>query len=64
MVDILVDSMKDTIRVVPVIFLLFLFVDFFMLKVNKENRLVDKLSKYDIVGGGLLGIIQIGRAHV
>ncbi|MBB6218554.1 hypothetical protein HNQ80_004728 [Anaerosolibacter carboniphilus] len=57
MVDILVDSMKDTIRVVPVIFLLFLFVDFFMLKVNKENRLVDKLSKYDIVGGGLLGII-------
>jgi hypothetical protein len=57
LVDILVDSIKDTVRVIPIIFLLFLFVDVFMLKVNKENRFIDRLSKYDVLGGGLLGII-------
>lgn len=57
LVDILVDSINDTVRVVPILFLLFLFVDVFMLKVNRENHLVDRLSQYDVLGGGLLGII-------
>jgi hypothetical protein len=28
-----------------------------MIKVNNENRLIDRISKYEVVGGGLLGII-------
>ena len=57
MVEILIDSLKDTIKVVPLIFILFLLVDYLMLKVNKDNKLIGKLSKYDYVGGSLLGVI-------
>lgn len=57
MVEILIDSFKDTIRVVPLMFIIFLLVDYLMVKVNNDNKLIDKLSKYDYVGGSLLGVI-------
>jgi len=57
LVEILIDSFKDTIKVVPLIFLIFLLVDYFMLKVNENNKLIEKFSKYDYLGGSLLGII-------
>ena len=57
MVDILMDSFMDTIRVVPVIFILFILTDLIMAKVNQKNQMVDSLAKYDVIGGGLLGLI-------
>jgi hypothetical protein len=55
--EILIDSFKDTIKVVPFIFIIFLLVDYLMLRINKDNKIIDKLSKYDYLGGSLLGII-------
>ena len=57
MVEILIDSFKDTIKVVPLMFIIFLLVDYLMLRVNSDNKLIDKLSKYDYLGGSVLGII-------
>jgi len=57
LVEILIDSFKDTIRVVPLLFIIFFLVDYMMLKVNKDNKLIERLSKYDYLGGSLLGII-------
>ena len=66
MVEILIDSFKDTIKVAPLMFIIFLLVDYLMLRVNKDNKLIEKLSKYDYLGGSLLGLIpQCGstRGH-
>lgn len=57
MVDILIDSFKDAIKVVPVLFFIFLLVDFFMRKANEDNKLIEKLRRFDFVGGSLLGVI-------
>jgi hypothetical protein len=57
LVEILIDSFTDTIKVVPLIFLTFLLVDYIMLKVNENNKLIERFSKYDYLGGSLLGII-------
>lgn len=57
MVEILIDSFTDTIKVVPLLFIIFLFVDYFMRKVNENNKFIEKLYKYDFLGGSLLGII-------
>ncbi|MBW9159661.1 putative manganese transporter [Clostridium tagluense] len=57
MVEILIDSLKDTIKVVPLLFIIFFTVDYIMLKVNNDNKLIESLSKYDYVGGSLLGVI-------
>lgn len=57
MVEILIDSFKDTIKVVPLMFVIFLLTDYLMLRANKDNKLIDKLSKHDYLGGSLLGII-------
>ena len=57
MVEILIDSFNDTIKVVPLIFLIFLLVDYVMLRVNENNKLIERFSKYDYLGGSLLGII-------
>lgn len=57
MVEILIDSFKDTIKVVPLLFIIFFLVDYMMLRVNKDNKLIERLSKYDYLGGSLLGII-------
>jgi hypothetical protein len=56
-VDILVDSLKDTSKTLPILFITFLLVDYLMNVMNKDNRLIDKLSKYDCLGGAALGII-------
>lgn len=57
MVDILIDSMKDTAKTIPILFIAFLLVDYLMNKLNKDNYLIDKLSKYDCMGGSILGVI-------
>ena len=57
MVEILIDSFKDTIKVVPLIFIIFFLVDYLMLRVNENNKLIEKFSKYDYLGGSLLGVI-------
>lgn len=57
MVEILIDSIKDVVRTVPLLFTAFLLVDFVIYRMNSGNKLVEKLSRYDCLGGGLLGII-------
>lgn len=57
MAEILIDSFTDTIKVVPVIFIIFILVDLFMRKVNSSSSFMDKISKYDYLGGSLLGIV-------
>ena len=57
MVEILIDSVKDTIKVAPLMFIIFLLVDYLMLRANKDNKLIEKLSKFDYLGGSLLGLI-------
>ncbi|MEG0772691.1 putative manganese transporter [Clostridium sp.] len=57
MVEILIDSIRDTIKVVPLLFLIFLAIDYFMEKANNNNKFIDKISKYDFLGGSLFGII-------
>jgi hypothetical protein len=57
LVEILTDSFLDTIKVVPLLFIIFFLVDFFMRRINEDNKFIGKLSKYDHFGGGLLGII-------
>lgn len=56
MVEILIDSLKDTIRAVPLMFIIFLAVDLLMNKLNKDNTLIEKSKKYDFLGG-ILGVI-------
>lgn len=55
MVDLLIDVIKDNIKVVPIIFVVFLLVD--MLKEKTNKRVMRKLSTFDVVGGGIMGII-------
>ena len=57
MVDILIDSMMDTAKTIPILFIAFLFVDYLMNSLNKDNHLIEKLSKYDCLGGSILGVI-------
>lgn len=57
MVEILIDSFNDTIKIVPLIFIIFILVDLFMKYVNKNNGLFDRVTKYDYLGGSLFGII-------
>jgi hypothetical protein len=56
-VDILIDSLKDTSKTLPILFIAFLLVDYLMNVVNKDNHLIEKLSKYDCLGGAVLGVI-------
>lgn len=57
MVDILIDSISDTAKTIPLLFIAFLLVDYLMNSINKDNHLIDKLSKYDCLGGAVLGVI-------
>ena len=56
MVEVLIDSIKDTYKAIPVIFLILLIVDYIMYKLN-NIELIAKFSKFDALGGGLLGLI-------
>ncbi len=57
MVEILIDSVKDTLKVVPLIFIIFLAVDLLMRKINHEDKLLERFSRHDYLGGALLGVI-------
>lgn len=57
MVEILIDSIKDTIKAAPVIFAIFLLVDLLMNRLNKGDKLMDSFSKYGYFGGAVLGVI-------
>lgn len=57
MVEILIDSMKDTIKAAPVIFVIFLLVDLLMNRLNKGDKLMESFSKYGYFGGAMLGAI-------
>lgn len=57
MVDILIDSIQDTIKVIPIIFIIFLVVDLLMVKVNENNKVLDKFLNHGYLGAGLLGLI-------
>lgn len=57
MVEILIDSISDTVKVIPVIFIIFLVVDLLMVKVNENDKFLDKFLKHGYLGGGLFGII-------
>jgi hypothetical protein len=56
-VDILIDSIKDVSKTLPILFIAFILVDYLVNVVNKDNRLIEKLSKYDCIGGAVLGVI-------
>lgn len=57
MVEILIDSINDTVKVIPIIFVIFLLVDLLMVKVNENNSFLDKFLKHGYLGGGLIAII-------
>lgn len=57
MVEILIDSIKDTIKAAPVIFIIFLLVDILVRRFNNSDKLKDSFSKVDYFGGALLGAI-------
>lgn len=57
MVDILIDSFVDSIKVVPVLFIIFLLIDFFMRKANENNKFIERLNRFDFIGGSILGVI-------
>jgi hypothetical protein len=57
MVEILIDSIMDTIKAAPIIFLIFLLVDVVMNRFNNAEKLKDSFSKVDYFGGALLGVI-------
>lgn len=57
MVEILVDSIKDVAKTLPILFLAFLIIDYLVNTLNRDNKLIDKLSKYDCLGGATLGVI-------
>ena len=51
------DSISDSIKVIPVIFIIFLVVDLLMAKVNENEKFLDKFLKHGYLGGALLGLI-------
>jgi Putative, 10TM heavy-metal exporter len=57
MVEILIDSVKDTIKAAPTIFIIFLLVDLLMKRLSKGDKLMDSFSKYGYFGGAVLGVI-------
>ncbi|MHB1394145.1 MAG: putative manganese transporter [Clostridia bacterium] len=57
MAEILIDSIKDTIKAAPAIFIIFLLVDLLMNRLSKGDKLMDSFSKYGYFGGAVLGAI-------
>lgn len=57
MVEILIDSFLDVIKIVPVLFLVILLTNWITLKVNKGTPFFSRLARLDVPGGALLGII-------
>ena len=57
MVKILIDSFQDVIKIVPLLFLVLLFTNLITGKVNKGTPFFSRLTRLDVPGGALLGII-------
>lgn len=57
MVEIVIDSFLDVIKIVPVLFLVILVTNWITVKVEKGTPLFSRLAKLDVPGGALLGII-------
>jgi hypothetical protein len=57
LVEILIDSIKDTIKAAPIIFIIFLLIDLLMNRLNNTEKLKDSFIKYGYFGGAFLGAI-------
>jgi hypothetical protein len=57
LVEILIDSIQDVLPVIPVLFVAILLADWITLKVKQGTPLFSRLSKLDVIGGALLGIV-------
>ena len=57
MVEILIDSFLDVIKIVPVLFLAILFTNWITGKFDKGTPFFSRLARLDVPGGALLGII-------
>lgn len=57
MVEILIDSINDTIKAAPMIFVIFLLVDVFINRMGNVDKYKDSFSKVDYFGGAILGAI-------
>jgi hypothetical protein len=57
LVEILIDSFQDVIKIVPVLFLIILFTNWITGKVNKGTPFFSRLARLDVPGGALLGLI-------
>ena len=57
MAEILIDSFLDVIKIVPVLFLIILLTNWITSKANKGTRFFSRLTRLDVPGGALLGII-------
>lgn len=63
MVEILIDSFNDIIKVIPLFLIITLAVDWLVSRINRENSFVVRISKHGVWGGGVLGLIpQCGIA--
>jgi len=57
LVEILIDSFLDVIKIVPVLFLVILLTNWITLKLDKGTPFFSRLARLDVPGGALLGII-------
>lgn len=57
MVEILIDTFLDVIKVIPVLFLIILFTDWITRNLNKGAPFFNRFARLDVPGGALLGII-------
>jgi hypothetical protein len=56
LVEILIDSLQDVIKIVPVLFLVILLTNWITVKVKKGTPFFSRLARLDVPGGALLGI--------
>lgn len=57
MVEILIDSFLDVVKIVPVLFLVILLTNWITLKLDKGTPFFSRIARLDVPGGALLGII-------
>jgi len=57
LVEILIDSFLDVVKIVPVLFLVILLTNWITLKLDKGTPFFSQLARLDVPGGALLGII-------
>ena len=57
MVEILIDSFQDVIKIVPVLFLIILLTNWMTGKLDKGTPFFSRLARLDVPGGAILGII-------